>query len=88
MFLLDTVILSELRKRERNPGLVRWIDEQRATDLYLSVVSVAEIERGQPGFRRDPGRVAGSFAASLCRPSSDRRSRHCPALGATLRHPG
>ncbi|MDP2835187.1 MAG: type II toxin-antitoxin system VapC family toxin [Pseudomonadota bacterium] len=46
MFLLDTVILSELRKRERNPGLVRWIGEQRAADLYLSVVSVGEIERG------------------------------------------
>jgi predicted nucleic acid-binding protein len=46
MFLLDTMILSELRKRERNPGLLRWVGEQRAADLFLSVVSVGEIERG------------------------------------------
>ncbi len=46
MFLLDTVILSELRKRERNPGLVRWVAGQRAADLFLSVVSIGEIERG------------------------------------------
>lgn len=61
MFLLDTVILSELRKRERNPGLVHWIGEQRASDLYLSVVSVGEIERGI-GRQRE---VNPDFAATL-----------------------
>ena len=25
MFLLDTVVLSELRKKDRNPGVVRWM---------------------------------------------------------------
>jgi predicted nucleic acid-binding protein len=46
MFLLDTVILSELRRKERNPGVTRWVAEQRSSDLYLSVVTVGEIERG------------------------------------------
>jgi len=46
MFLIDTVVLSELRKRERNPSVVEWISSQRTTDLYLSVVSVGEIVRG------------------------------------------
>lgn len=46
MYLIDTDILSALRKRERNPQLVRWISTQRTSDLYLSVVSVGEIERG------------------------------------------
>lgn len=46
MFLLDTVILSELRRRTRNPGVTRWLTEQRSSDLYLSVVTVGEIERG------------------------------------------
>lgn len=46
MFLLDTMVLSALRKRDRDPALVRWIEAQRASDLFLSVVSIGEIERG------------------------------------------
>lgn len=55
MFLLDTVILSELRKRQRNPGLVAWITAQRESDLFLSVVSIGEIERGIARQVADPG---------------------------------
>lgn len=29
MFLLDTVVLSELRKRSRDPGVVAWFGVQR-----------------------------------------------------------
>ena len=57
MFLIDTVVLSELRKRERSHGVVTWIAGQRSTDLYLSVVTIGAIERGiaqqqrnNPGF--------------------------------------
>lgn len=46
MFLLDTVVLSELRKRERNRGVVEWVAGQRPSDLFLSAVTVGEIERG------------------------------------------
>lgn len=46
MFLLDTVVLSELRKQERNPGLAGWMSRQSGSDLFLSVVSIGEIERG------------------------------------------
>ena len=46
MFLIDTMVLSELRKRERNKNVVRWISTQRSTDLFLSVVTIGEIERG------------------------------------------
>ena len=45
MFLLDTNVLSALRRRERNPEAVRWVAAQRTTDLYVSVVTVGEIER-------------------------------------------
>ena len=44
-FLLDTDVLSALRRRDRNPEIVRWLESQRTSDLYLSVVSVGEIER-------------------------------------------
>jgi predicted nucleic acid-binding protein len=46
MFLLDTVILSETRKRHHDPGVVAWLSQQRDADLYLSVVTIGEIERG------------------------------------------
>lgn len=46
MFLVDTVVLSELRKRQRDPGVVAWIGRQRTADLFVSVVSIGEIERG------------------------------------------
>ena len=65
MFLIDTDVLSTLRRRERSPDIVRWIAAQRTTDLYLSVVSIGEIERGIAGaLRRDPA-LARSLAGWL-----------------------
>lgn len=46
MFLIDTDVLSALRRQERNPAIVQWLSDQRMADLYLSVVSIGEIERG------------------------------------------
>lgn len=33
MRLIDTVVLSELRRRERDPGVVAWIGSQRQEDV-------------------------------------------------------
>lgn len=48
MYLLDTNVLSELRKREAkaSPAVVSWVSARRSTDLYLSVITVLEIELG------------------------------------------
>lgn len=46
MILLDTVVLSELRKARPSTAVVRWLSNQRDSDLFLSVVSLGEIERG------------------------------------------
>lgn len=46
MFLLDTVIVSELRKAKPNAGVMRWISKQQDDRLHLSVVTLGEIERG------------------------------------------
>lgn len=65
MFLIDTDVLSALRRRERNPAVAEWICGQRTTDLHLSVVSIGEIERGIARKRsRDPA-FAGALAAWL-----------------------
>ncbi len=65
MFLIDTDVLSALRKPERNPAIVRWIRAQRTADLHVSVVTVGEIERGVASqWRRDPA-LARVLAAWL-----------------------
>ena len=46
MILLDTVVLSELRKRTPSTAVIGWLQSQCDGDLFISVVSVGEIERG------------------------------------------
>ena len=61
MYLIDTMVLSELRKLDRNPGVVAWIEAQRTNDLFISVITIGEIERGIESQRgRNP-----AFAAAL-----------------------
>ena len=70
MYLIDTDVLSALRKPDRNPRIVGWVSAQRASDLYLSVVTVGEIERGIVRQRnRDPGFAdrLGAWLDSLLR---------------------
>lgn len=44
-YLIDTNVISELRKKERaNPGVVQFTQEK--TPLYLSVITVGELQRG------------------------------------------
>lgn len=47
MYLIDTNVLSELRRRERtHPKVAAWADSVPASDLYLSVITILEIEAG------------------------------------------
>lgn len=46
MYLIDTVVLSELRKTQRDAHLASWIERQRTIDLFVSVITIGEIERG------------------------------------------
>jgi toxin FitB len=67
MFLLDTVVISELRKpfRQRNPNLVNWIEAVSSQDLFVSVVTIGEIERGIERQRQVNPQFAASLAAWL-----------------------
>jgi predicted nucleic acid-binding protein len=62
MFVLDTNVISELRKvgdGRANDNVVTWISSVDAATLYLSVISLMEIEHGILRMeRRDP--VQGS----------------------------
>ena len=49
MFLLDTNVVSELRKIRAggaHPNVARWSESVEAVDLYLSSISVLELETG------------------------------------------
>jgi predicted nucleic acid-binding protein len=48
MYLLNTVVLSELRKAppRRNPHVVSWLASVSPDDLFISAISIGEIERG------------------------------------------
>jgi predicted nucleic acid-binding protein len=48
MYLLDTVVLSELRKKpqRRNPHVVSWLRSVSSDELFLSAVTIGEVERG------------------------------------------
>ena len=45
-FLLDTCVISALRKPRENASLVEWIAGVEESDLYLSVITIGELEKG------------------------------------------
>jgi predicted nucleic acid-binding protein len=60
LYLLDTDIVSELRKPRRNANVTAWVEPIAPADLYFSLITVVEIERGieqqrhnDPVFARD-----------------------------------
>ena len=44
--ILDTNVISALRRADRNPRAAAWLGGQAETTLYLSVLTLGEIERG------------------------------------------
>jgi toxin FitB len=60
MFILDTNVLSAVRRPERAPQVAAWLRGKAEQDLFLSVITLGEIERGirqqevrDPAFAQD-----------------------------------
>lgn len=65
-WLLDTNVLSELRKGQRaDAGVRRWFDEAVDRDLFTSVLVVGELRRGVESIRRRDRAAADSLAQWL-----------------------
>lgn len=45
-YLLDTNVLSELRRRVPDPAVVAWVEGRPASTFFLSVLTLGEIRRG------------------------------------------
>ncbi|RMV26859.1 type II toxin-antitoxin system VapC family toxin [Pseudomonas syringae group genomosp. 3] len=55
MFLLDTNVVSELRKRNADANVLRWSRTQMASSLFISSITILELETGILRVeRRDP----------------------------------
>jgi toxin FitB len=63
--LLDTVVLSELRKSRPSKHVVAWMRAQEPSALGLSVVTLGEIERGIEKVRKADAPFAIALAAWL-----------------------
>jgi toxin FitB len=57
MFLLDTNVIAELRRPHRtNPKVAAWADAVPTSDMFLSSITVLELETGALLLKRRDGR--------------------------------
>lgn len=56
MILLDTNVVSTLMRRDPDPGVVAWLDDQPAESVWTTSITVFEVRTGlellEPGRRR------------------------------------
>ena len=63
MYLLDTNIVSELRKTRPHGAVVAWIETMADADLYLSAVTLGEIQAGIEITREQDAKKAAEIEA-------------------------
>ena len=61
MYVLDTNVISAIRRPDRAPRVAAWLQDKPEAELFLSVITLGEIERGI----RAQERVNPGFAADL-----------------------
>lgn len=82
-FLVDTNVISELRKRDRcNTSVASWYAELPEDSLFLSVLTIGEIRRGIESVRRRDPRSAGVLDNWLARILHDHAPRILPVSRA------
>jgi len=74
-YLLDTNVLSEVRRPRGDAGVRRWISSVATEDFYLSVLTLGEVRRGIGLLsRRDPvqAEVYEAWLVTVLRDYADR----------------
>lgn len=75
-YLIDTNVLSELRKRDRaDSHVVGWFHKRRAAELFLSVLTVGELRHGVERVRRRDAESAAVLETWLDRTVREFRDR-------------
>jgi hypothetical protein len=65
MYLLDTNVISELRKSKPHGAVLEWLSTVADEDLYISAVSIGEIQTGIELTREQDQNKAESLEAWL-----------------------
>jgi toxin FitB len=60
-YLLDTNVISEIRKPSPNEGVAAWFSDTESSELYLSVLVIGEIRQGIERLRRRRDRRQASL---------------------------
>jgi predicted nucleic acid-binding protein len=60
-YLLDTNVVSELRKPKPHGGVLAWLSGLKDDQIYLSAVTIAELQAGVERTRRQDPRKAGEI---------------------------
>ena len=65
-YLVDTNVVSELRKGQRcDPGVASWLAETSSGEIFLSALTVGEIRKGIENIRRRDEPTAAALEAWL-----------------------
>jgi toxin FitB len=81
-YLLDTNVVSELRKRAPDPRVLAWYEGVQGTHLFLSVLTLGEIRMGVEGARRRDPAKAAALERWLARLETSYGDRVVPVDGA------
>lgn len=87
-YLLDTCLISELRKPSCNPGVAAWMSRIEPDEVYLSVITLGEIRRGIELHRAKDAKTAGALERWLLGLESHYSDRVLPITAAVADHWG
>ena len=85
MILLDTVVVSELRKARPNAGVVTYLKAQAPSTLFLSVLTLGETEAGIQKQRSATPDFAGELSRWLMQTELQFAERILPVTPAIAR---
>lgn len=83
-WLLDTCALSEYVRKAPAPAVIRWLDEQDEASLFISVISLGEIEKGILKLRASDPRRSQKLTAWLGKVEQRFAGRILPLDAAAL----
>lgn len=83
-WLLDTCALSEYARKSPAPEVIAWLDEQDEASLYISVISLGEIEKGILKLRERDRRRSQKLTAWLGKVEQRFAGRTLPLDAAAL----
>ena len=85
IYILDTNILSATRKPELAPAVSAWLEGRREDELFLSVITLGEIEKGIVRKEKSDPTFAGALREWLSRTVSVFADRILPFISEDAR---